>query len=148
MTSGGSSARRAGPLLLKLDHAGLRPGLPVHVALTPEILQHHLVLSHALHVFRQNRDLAPATWSIDYEGWNGQATGPPTERPHDLDAGVGQPTEARHRGWGQLVGMVEVGIDKERMEPLEHGAKLRRNPLRQMAGDSASDPDDLQVRDG
>ena len=48
----------------------------------------------------------------------------------------------------QLVGVVEVDVDVERVVLLQHGHELRRDPLRQEAGHARADADDLEVRDG
>ena len=66
-------------------------------------------------------------------------------QPSGMPASASMPS-AGHRGRGELVGMIEVGVDEERVEPLQQGAELRRDPLGQMAGYPAADPDDLDVR--
>src|SRR5689334_3494695 len=60
------------PRLLQLYHSCLLPRLPVDVALAPEILEHHLILVHALDVFRQDRNLSATAGGIDHEVGYGQ----------------------------------------------------------------------------
>ena len=43
----------------------------------------------------------------------------------ERNAGVGQAAEARDRGRGQLVRVVEVRVDEERVEALEHRRTAR-----------------------
>jgi hypothetical protein len=62
-------------------------------------------------------------------------------------AGVGQHAEGLHGGRRQLVGVVEVGVDEERVVLPQDGAQLRRNPLGEVAGHPAPDAHDLDVRD-
>src|SRR6266550_3103494 len=63
-------------------------------------------------------------------------------------AGVGEAAERRHRGGRELVGVIEVGVDVERVVLLQDAAQLRRDPLGEMTRHPAADPDDLEVRDG
>src|SRR5204862_6109898 len=49
-------------------------------------------------------------------------------------------------GRGQLVGMVEMGVDVEWMVLLEDSTKLGCHPLWQVAGGAAPDPKHLEVR--
>ena len=63
-------------------------------------------------------------------------------------SGVGETAERRHRRGCELVGVVEVGVDVERMVLLQYPAQLRGDPLGEMTRDPAADPDDLEVRDG
>src|SRR2546422_3672987 len=53
-----------------------------------------------------------------------------------------------HRRGCELVGVIEVGVDVERMVLLQDAAQLGRDPLREMTRHPAADPDDLEVRDG
>ena len=65
-----------------------------------------LFLVHALHVFREDRDLSAAPGRIDHECRNRQTAGPAPEGPHDLDAGLHRrPEVLRAR---DLIGHIDV----------------------------------------
>src|SRR5439155_14906837 len=61
-------------------------------------------------------------------------------------SGARQAIEWRDRCRRQLTRVIEVGVHEYRMIFLHHLAELRRDPFRQMRGNSASDADDLDVR--
>ena len=63
------------------------------------------------------------------------------------DAGIGQHAQAGHRGGCQLVGVVEMRVDVQRMMLLEDRAQLGRDTLRHVARHPASDPHYLDVLD-
>ena len=66
----------------------------------------------------------------------------PTGRPALVSLSTARETSGR-----DLVRVVEVEVDPERVVLLEHLAQLVVDPLRQEDRHAAADPDDLDVRD-
>ena len=56
--------------------------------------------------------------------------------------------ERRDRGGRQLVGVVEMRVDVERVVLLEDGAQLRRDALGEVTGDPAADSQHFEMRNG
>ena len=64
------------------------------------------------------------------------------------NAGVGEaPERVAHFG-GEFARVVDVHTHPQRVEFFEHGAKFRRDALREKDGDAGADAEELDVRDG
>src|SRR5206468_5949197 len=66
----------------------------------------------------------------------------------ERDARVGETAERRDRRGRELVGVIEVRVDVQRMVLLQQRAQLRCDPLGEMTWHPAANADDLDVRDG
>src|SRR5688572_13882227 len=66
----------------------------------------------------------------------------------ERDAGVGETAEGVTDFGGQFARVIGMHADEERMELLQHVAKLRRDALRKKNGDARTDADELDVLDG
>src|SRR5439155_22782667 len=66
----------------------------------------------------------------------------------ERDAGVGETAQRRYGSGGELVGVIEVRVDVERMVLPQDVTQLRRDALGEMTRYPAADPQHLEMRDG
>ena len=64
----------------------------------------------------------------------------------ERNAGIGEHAERLHGGRRELVGVVEMRVDIERVVLLQDGAQLRRHALGQVTGDATPDSEHLEMR--
>jgi len=66
----------------------------------------------------------------------------------ERDSGICEPGTGKARFRRDLIRVIEMGVDEQRVEASQEICQFGCDALRKRAGDPGSDPDDFNVRDG